>query len=473
MTGMRSNFIGGTWMPSVNDAGIDVVNPATEAVIDRVPAGAAGDVAAAARAARTAFAAWSVTPPAERARHLAAARDLLADRADTVAAAISADMGAPLAFARRVQVGTPLAVLGTFIDLLSSYDFGGDRVGNSLIVREPAGVVGAITPWNYPLHQIVAKVGAALAAGCTVVLKPAEVAPAAAYELADIFAATGLPPGVFNLVSGTGPVVGEAIAAHPDVDLVSFTGSTRAGRRVAEVAAAAPKRVTLELGGKSATVILPGADLAKAVKAGVARAFANAGQTCNALARMLVQRDDYADAVAMAAAEAQRFVPGDPMAEGTRIGPLASAAQRDRVIGYIEKGLGEGARAAAGGPDRPDGLTTGYYVTPTVLADVTPGMTVAREEIFGPVLSMLPFGTEEEAVQIANGTAYGLAAGVWSADQEHAVAVARRLRAGQVEINGGAFNPAAPFGGRGQSGYGRELGRAGFEEFLEIKSLQF
>ena len=470
---MRSNYIGGTWTPSVNDAGIDVVNPATEAVIDRVPAGAAADVTAAAAAARAAFATWSATPPAERARYLAAARDLLAERADTVAAAISADMGAPLAFARRVQVGTPLAVLGTYLDLLASYDFGGDRVGNSLIVREPAGVVGAITPWNYPLHQVVAKVGAALAAGCTVVLKPSEVAPAAAYELADIFAATGLPPGVFNLVSGTGPVVGEAIAAHPDVDLVSFTGSTRAGRRVAEVAAAAPKRVTLELGGKSASVILPGADLAKAVKAGVAGAFANAGQTCNALTRMLVPRDDYDAAVAMAAAEAQRFVPGDPMAEGTRIGPLASAAQRDRVIGYIEKGLGEGARAAAGGPQRPEGLTTGYYVTPTVLADVTPGMVVAREEIFGPVLSMLAFSTEEEAIEIANGTAYGLAAGVWSADQEHAVAVARRLRAGQVEINGGAFNPAAPFGGRGQSGYGRELGVHGFEEFLEIKSLQF
>jgi aldehyde dehydrogenase (NAD+) len=470
---MRSNYIGGTWVPSVNDAGIDVVNPATEAVIDRVPAGAAADVAAAARAARAAFATWSVTLPAERARYLAAARDLLAERADTVAAAISADMGSPLAFARRVQVGTPLAVLGTFVALLSSYDFGGDRIGNSLITREPAGVVGAITPWNYPLHQIVAKVGAALAAGCTVVLKPTEVAPAAAYELADIFAATGLPPGVFNLVSGTGPVVGEAIAAHPDVDLVSFTGSTRAGRRVAQVAAAAPKRVTLELGGKSANVILPDADLAKAVKVGVAKAFANAGQTCNALTRMLVQRDAYDEAVAMAAQEAQRFVPGDPMAEGTRIGPLASAAQRDRVIGYIEKGLGEGARAAAGGPQRPDGLTTGYYVTPTILADVTPGMVVAQEEIFGPVLSMLPFSTEEEAIQIANGTAYGLAAGVWSADQEHAVAVARRLRAGQVEINGGAFNPAAPFGGRGQSGYGRELGVHGFEEFLTIKSLQF
>jgi aldehyde dehydrogenase (NAD+) len=473
MTGMRSNYIDGAWVPSVNDAGIDVVNPATEAVIDRVPAGAAADVTAAARAARAAFAAWSVTPPAERARHLAAARDLLAERADTVAAAISADMGAPLAFARRVQVGTPLAVLGTFVDLLASYDFGGDRVGNSLVVREAAGVVGAITPWNYPLHQIVAKVGAALAAGCTVVLKPSEVAPAAAYELADIFAATGLPPGVFNLVSGTGPVVGEAVAADPDVDLVSFTGSTRAGRQVAAVAAAAPKRVTLELGGKSASVILPDADLAKAVAAGVASAFANAGQAGRALTRMLVHRDAYDEAVAMAAQEAQRFVPGDPMAEATVVGPLVSAAQRDRVLGYIEKGLGEGARAAAGGPQRPEGLTAGYYVMPTVLADVTPDMAVAREEIFGPVLSMLAFSTEEEAIQIANGTAYGLAAGVWSADQEHAVAVARRLRAGQVEINGGAFNPAAPFGGRGQSGYGRELGVHGFEEFLEIKSLQF
>jgi aldehyde dehydrogenase (NAD+) len=473
MTSMRSNYIGGTWTPSASDAGLDVVNPATEAVIDRVPAGTAADVDAAARAARAALAGWSATPPAERARHLAAARDLLAERADTVAAAISADMGAPLAFARRVQVGTPLAVLGAFADLLAAYDFGGDRVGNSLVVREPAGVVGAITPWNFPLHQIVAKVGAALAAGCTVVLKPSEVAPAAAYELADIFAATGLPPGVFNLVSGVGPVAGEAVVAHPEVDVVSFTGSTRAGRRVAEVAAAAPKRVLLELGGKSASVILPGADLATAVTAGVARAFANAGQASRALSRMLVPREVYDEAVTLAADEARRFVPGDPMAEGTRIGPLACAAQRDRVIGYIDKGLGEGARAAAGGPQPPAGLSTGYYVQPTVLADVTPEMVVAQEEIFGPVLAILPFGTEDEAVAIANGTPYGLAAGVWSADQEHAVAVARRLRAGQVEINGGAFNPAAPFGGVGQSGYGRELGAAGLAEFLDVKALQF
>jgi aldehyde dehydrogenase (NAD+) len=473
MTSMRSNYIGGTWTPSASDAGLDVVNPATEAVIDRVPAGTAADVDAAAVAARAAFAGCSATPPAERARHLAAARDLLAERADTVAAAISADMGAPFAFARHVQVGTPLAVLGAFADLLAGYDFGGDRIGSSLVVREPAGVVGAITSWNFPLHQIVAKVGAALAAGCTVILKPTEVAPAAAYELADIFAATGLPPGVFNLVSGIGPVAGEAVVAHPEVDVVSFTGSARAGRRVAEVAAAAPKRVLLQLGGTSASVILPDADLPQAVTAGVARAFANAGQASRALTRMLVPRDAYDEAVTLAAGQAGRFVPGDPMAEGTRMGPLACAAQRDRVIAYIEKGLGEGARAAAGGPQPPAGLSTGYYVMPTVLADVTPEMVVAQEEIFGPVLSILPFGTEDEAVAIANGTRYGLAAGVWSADQEHAVAVARRLRAGQVEINGGAFNPAAPFGGVGQSGYGRELGVAGLEEFLDVKALQF
>jgi aldehyde dehydrogenase (NAD+) len=470
---MRSNYVAGTWTPSASEAGIDVINPATEAVIDRVPVGDPADVDAAALAARSAFADWSVTSPAERARHLNAARELLEQRADTVAAAISADMGSPLAFARGVQVGTPLAVLASYVNLLASYDFGGERVGNSLIVREPAGVVGAITPWNYPLHQIVAKVAAALAAGCTVVLKPSEVAPAAAYELADIFHATGLPPGVFNLVSGTGPVVGEAIARHPEVDVVSFTGSGAAGRRVAEIAAATPKRVTLELGGKSANVILPDADLATAVKVGVARAFANAGQTCNALTRMLVHRDVYDEAIALAAKSAERYVPGDPMADGVRIGPLASAAQRDRVVAYIEKGIAEGARAVTGGPATPPGLDSGYYVTPTVFADVTPDMVVATEEIFGPVLCVMAYETEDQAVEIANGTPYGLAAAVWSADQDHAVAVGRRLRAGQVEINGGAFNIAAPFGGFGQSGYGRELGSHGLEEFLEVKALQF
>jgi aldehyde dehydrogenase (NAD+) len=372
-----------------------------------------------------------------------------------------------------VQVGTPLAVLASYVELLAAYDFGGERTGNALVVREPAGVVGAITPWNYPLHQVVAKVAAALAAGCTVVLKPSEVAPLAAYELAAILHETGLPPGVFNLVSGTGKVTGEAIAAHRDIDVVSFTGSVAAGRRVAEVASGTVKRVTLELGGKSANVILPDADLATAVKVGVARAFANGGQTCNALTRMLVPVGRYSEAVGQAVTNAARYTVGEPFAEGTRIGPLASAAQRDRVTGYIERGIAEGATVAAGGVEPLPGLEAGSYVRPTVFCDVTPEMTIAREEIFGPVLSLLPYEDEDDAVRIANGTPYGLAAAVWSADQEHAVRVGRRLRAGQVEINGGAFNVAAPFGGFGQSGYGRELGVHGLEEFLEVKALLF
>ena len=470
---MRSNYIGGRWVPSASETSIDVVNPATEAVIDRVPAGAPADVDAAVEAASAAFPAWSATTPAERAGYLAAARDLLEERADAIAAAISADMGSPLAFARSVQVGTPLAVLASYVDLLSGYDFGGERVGNSLVVREPAGVVGAITPWNYPLHQVVAKVAAALAAGCTIVLKPSEVAPTAAYELADIFDAIGLPPGVFNLVSGTGPVTGEAIAAHPGIATVSFTGSAAAGRRVAEIAAATLKRVTLELGGKSANVILPDAELATAVKVGIAKAFINAGQTCTALTRMLVPQEVYDEALGLAVRSAERYVPGDPMADGVRLGPLVSATQRDRVLGYIEKGLAEGARPVVGGAAPPAGLSTGYYVAPVIFADVTPDMVVAREEIFGPVLCVMPYSSEDEAVQIANSTPYGLAAAVWSADQEHAVAVGRRLRAGQVEINGGAFNVSAPFGGFGQSGYGRELGVHGLEECLEVKALQF
>jgi aldehyde dehydrogenase (NAD+) len=470
---MRKNYIGGGWTPSASDRSIDVVNPATEAVIDQVPAGHPADVDQAVHAARNALPGWSATSAAERARFLAAAADLLEARSTSVAAAITADMGSPITFARRVQVGTPLAVLRSYVELLANYDFGGERVGNSLIVREPAGVVGAITPWNYPLHQIVAKVAAALAAGCSVVLKPSEVAPAAGYELADILHTVGLPAGVFNLVCGAGPVTGEAIAAHPGIDAVSFTGSGAAGRRVAEVAAATVKRVTLELGGKSANVILPSAQLDTAVKVGVAKALTNAGQTCNALTRMLVHRSSYDEAVGLAVQNAERYEPADPQLEATRLGPLASAAQHDRVLSYLEKGLSEGARLATGGPQQPDGLPVGYYVRPTVFADVMPQMVIAREEIFGPVLCVLPYETEQDAIDIANGTPYGLAAAVWSADQDQAVAVARQLRAGQVEINGGAFNAVAPFGGFGQSGYGRELGVHGLEEFLEIKSLQF
>jgi aldehyde dehydrogenase (NAD+) len=470
---MRENYVDGAWVPSAGGAAIDVVNPATEETINQVPAGHPADVDAAVAAARKAFSGWAATPPGERAVLLDAARGLLAERADRVATLITTDMGAPLPFAKQVQVGLPILVLASYVELLGYYEFGGERTGNSLIVREPAGVAGLITPWNYPLHQVVVKVAAALAAGCTVVLKPSEVAPLAAYELAAIFHQAGLPPGVFNLVSGTGPITGEALAGHQGVDVVSFTGSGRAGRRVAELAAQTIKRVTLELGGKSANVILPDADLATAVKVGVAKAFINSGQSCNAFTRMLVPAARYDEAVAAAVQVAERYTVGNPFAAETRLGPLVSAAQLDRVRGFIGQGLAEGATLATGGAEPPDGLDKGYYVRPTVFAGVDPGMTIAQEEIFGPVLSVMAYGTEDEAVEIANGTKYGLAAGVWSADADHATGVGRRLRAGQVEINGGQFNPVAPFGGYGQSGYGRELGVHGLEEFLEIKSMQF
>jgi aldehyde dehydrogenase (NAD+) len=463
-------YVGGAWADSSAPDTIDVVNPATEETIDRVPAGTAADVDRTVAEARRALAGWEATPPAERAAHLRVVLEGLRARQGELATLIATDLGAPYQVALKVHVGTPIAVLTGILDIMEAYDFTGRRCGNSLIVRDPVGVVGAITPWNYPLHQVVAKVAPALAAGCTVVLKPSEVAPLAAYALADIIDEAGLPPGVFNLVSGLGPVVGEAIASHQGVDMISFTGSTRAGKRVAELAARSVKRVALELGGKSPNLILPDADLPVAVKVGVAKAYINSGQTCNALTRMLVPGGVYDEAVALAVKAAERYTPGDPFAEESRLGPLASRAQLDRVRGYVEQGMAEGARLATGGTET--ALDRGYYVPPTVFADVTPSMTIAREEIFGPVLSILAYDSEDEAVHIANDTPYGLAAGVWSADQDHAVAVGRRLKAGQVEINGGRFNPIAPFGGFKQSGIGRELGLHGLEEFLEIKSLQ-
>ncbi|WP_055478156.1 aldehyde dehydrogenase family protein [Sphaerimonospora mesophila] len=467
---MRHLYMNGAWVSSASGEGVDVVNPATEEIVDKVPAGSPGDVDAAVAAARAAFPPWSSTAPAERARLLAAAAGLLRERADRIAATIAADMGAPLALALKVQTLMPIGVLESYAELAGRYDFDAGRVGNSLIVREPVGVVGAITPWNYPLHQIVCKVAPALAAGCTVVLKPSEVAPLAAYAFADVLHEVGLPPGVFNMVSGYGPVVGEAIAGHPDVDMVSFTGSTRAGRRVAGLAAETVKRVALELGGKSANVIMPDADLETAVKAGVAGAYVNAGQTCSALSRMLVHWDSYDEAVRLAVGFARKYAPGDPFAEGTRLGPLVSAAQRDRVIRYLNLGQEEGARLVLGSMDNP--MERGFYVEPAVFAGVSPGMRIEQEEIFGPVLSIIPFGTEDEAVEIANGTPYGLSGAVWAGTEEKALALARRLRTGQVAVNGGRFNPLAPFGGYKRSGVGRELGEPGLEEYLEIKAIQ-
>jgi len=463
------HVIAGALVDTASDR-IEVINPATEQVIASVPAGTAADVDAAVSAATAAFPAWSATPVAERAAIVRRISEGLAARGAEIAATITAEMGSPITFARRVQAGVPVYTSAGIADLLEGgYPFG-EQIGNSLVVREPVGVVGCITPWNYPLHQIVAKVVPALAAGCTVVLKPSEIAPLVAGIFLDVLASAGVPAGVVNLVHGVGPVVGEAIAGHPGVDMVSFTGSTRAGRRVSVVAAETVKRVALELGGKSANVILDDADLDKAVKLGVANTYINGGQTCTAWTRMLVpvaRQDEIVDLVLAATA---KYGVGDPTDEATRIGPMASSAQRSRVLGYIEKGVADGATMVTGGPDPVEGL--GYYVRPTVFANVRQDMTIAQEEIFGPVLSILPYTDEDEAVAIANSTIYGLAGAVFSADTDHAIAVARRLRTGQVDINGGQFNPVAPFGGYRQSGHGRELGRHGLEEFLETKSIQ-
>ena len=464
-------FIGGEWLPSTGSDTLAVVDPATEEQIATVPAGTEQDVDAAVRAARAAFDGWAATPATERSRLLAATADALEARKDEVARAISTEMGTPLAFSLAVQVGNPIVVLRSYADLLQTYAFE-EQVNNSLVVREPVGVVGAITPWNYPLHQVVAKVAAALAAGCTVVLKPSEVAPLSAYVLAELFAQVGLPAGVFNLVTGLGPVVGEAIAAHPDVDMVSFTGSTAAGKRVSEVASATVKRVALELGGKSAFVILDDADLAKAVKVGLANAFMNGGQTCTAWTRMLVPASRQDEVVELVKVAAEKFTVGAPQAEGTRIGPMANSNQLKRVRGYIGKALAEGATLVTGGAEPPEGLETGYYVRPTVFSGVQPGSTLEQEEVFGPVLALVAYDDEDDAVRIANDTRFGLSGGVFSGDQERAVRVARRMRTGMVDVNGGRFNPLAPFGGYKQSGNGRELGEYGLEEFLEVKSLQ-
>jgi aldehyde dehydrogenase (NAD+) len=370
-----------------------------------------------------------------------------------------------------IQVGLPLTSFMSMSQVLQEVPFE-EQIGNSKVLREPVGVVGAITPWNYPLHQIAAKVAPALAAGCTVVLKPSEVAPLNAFVLAEIIDEVGLPAGVFNLVSGTGPVVGEAIAGHPDVDMVSFTGSTRAGRRVSELASQTVKRVALELGGKSPNIILDDADLARAIQAGIADCYLNSGQTCSALTRMLVPRSRLEEAEQLAKQAAEAVTPGDPFSDDARMGPLVSETQRERVRGYIRKGVEEGAKLVTGGDEPPDGLGTGFFVRPTVFSEVTPEMTIAQEEIFGPVLSIMPYEDDDDAVRIANETIYGLSGGVWSGDPERATRVARRLRTGQVSINGGQFNPLAPFGGYKQSGHGRELGKFGLEEYLNIKSLQ-
>jgi aldehyde dehydrogenase (NAD+) len=462
-------YIDGGWVPSSGSDRIDVENPATEQVIGSVPSGTPEDVDRAVTAAGSAAASWSATSPEERGKYLTRLREALAGRSEEMAHTIATEMGAPLKLATQVQTGVALADIGTAATLATEMAWE-EQIGSSRVFLEPLGVVGAITPWNYPLHQVTAKIAYALAAGCTVVLKPTEIAPLCTYLLFDVIHEMGLPAGVVNLVPGYGTTVGEAIASHPGIDMVSFTGSTRAGTRVAALGAATVKKVALELGGKSANVILPDADLTRAVKVGVANCFLNSGQTCTAWTRMLVHESQYDEAVELAAKSAAGYTTGDPFEAGTRLGPLVSGAQRERVTSYIDKGVAEGARLVTGGTERRH--DKGHFVEPTVFADVTTDMTIAQEEIFGPVLSILRYADEDEALRIANDSDYGLAGAVWSGDADHAVAFARRMQTGQVDINGGAFNPGAPFGGYKRSGVGRELGRYGVEEFCQSKSLQ-
>jgi len=474
MTNYDKLYINGQWVASEGTKTIPVFDSTNEEVMANIPEGTVSDVAKATTAAKQAFATWSTLPSEERAKYMNRIGDALGGRMDEIASVISRETGMAKNLSNIIQVGIPINSFKQAAAVAESFNYS-KEIGSSLVVREPIGVVACITPWNYPLHQIAAKVAFAMAAGCTVVLKPSEVAPVDAFMLAEIIHEVGLPAGVFNLVTGTGPVVGEAMAASKDVDMVSFTGSTRAGRRVAQVGAETIKKVALELGGKSANIICDDLDeetFSKAVMAGVGKSMLNSGQTCSALTRMLVPRTRLGEAEKFAALVATGMKVGDPFTEGVNLGPLASAAQRDRVQTYINKGIEEGATLIAGGLGAPEGLDKGYYVKPTVFSNVSNSMTIAQEEIFGPVLSMIPYDTIDEAVEIANDSDYGLAGAVFSADKDKAIAIARRMRTGQVEVNGGAFNPNAPFGGYKQSGVGRELGEYGFEEFLEIKSLQ-
>lgn len=460
-------LIDGRWVTPSGSGVIDVVDPATEKVIGRVPNGDDTDVDAAVSAARTAF--DPTINVAERRDRLKRVIHAMEARLPKIAELITAEMGAPVRIAQSVQTQVPLAVARGFADVVDTFEFE-EHIGNSLILREPYGVVGAITPWNYPLYQVVAKVLPAIAAGCTVVLKPSNEAPLSVFAFVDACHDAGLPPGVINVVSGPGRVIGERLASHPDVDFVSFTGSTGVGARVGELAGQSIKKVALELGGKSANVILDGADLATAVKVGVGNAFLNGGQTCMAWTRMLVPQKRYGEALDLVETAVSRYTVGDPWDPSTRIGPSASRSQFDTVRGFIDRAQRDGARLLTGGTDPV--RDAGYFITPTVFVDVDPESELGQEEVFGPVLAVIPFTDDEDALRIANGTPYGLSGAVWAADDDTAIAFARRVQTGQLDINGGTYNPIAPFGGYKKSGIGRELGRFGFEEFLQTKSLQ-
>ena len=464
------NYINGTWAASSVGSLRDIINPATERTIGQVSFGTAADMDQAVAAARAAFDDFSRWTKDQRVDLLGRIAEAYKARWDDMAAAITAEMGAPAGFAMKAQAASGLGHIKAAMAALKEFEFE-EKLGQSTVLKEPIGVCGLITPWNWPINQITCKVAPALAAGCTMVLKPSEIAPVNATIFAEILDAAGVPAGVFNLVHGDGPGVGAAMSAHPDIDMMSFTGSTRAGALVAKAAADTVKRVAQELGGKSANIILESAPLEKAVVSGVRSMFSNSGQSCNAPSRMLVPASRYEEAVAIAAVTAEKTVVGDPLAEGTHLGPVVSEDQFNKIQGLIEQGIAEGATVASGGPGKPEGLETGYYVKPTVFRDVHNDMTIAREEIFGPVLCMIPYSTLDEAVSIANDSEYGLSGYVFGATQDEAMAVARRLRTGMVHLNGAPTDILAPFGGYKHSGNGREWGAYGIEDFLEVKAV--
>jgi len=470
MSSYDRHYYGGAWQASGSAETVAVISSATEAEIARVPRGTADDVDQAVKAARRGFEAWSRVPVEDRAQWLEKLAAAMKTRVPQLAEAIAHEVGTALGYATKVQVEFPIMMIGMNAKFIREAKLE-EELGNSLVIKEPIGVVGCITPWNYPLHQIVCKIAPALAAGCTVVLKPAEMAPVSAFMLAEAAHEIGLPAGVLNVVSGSGRVVGEAIVSHPDVDMVSFTGSLQAGRRIASVAGDGIKKVCLELGGKSAFVVLDDAPFDKAIAAGVNNCMQNSGQTCSAWTRMLVPRARHDEAVELAKAQLAKLTLGDPFDKNTRLGPLASAGQRDSVLEFIEQGKKEGATLVAGG-GRPAEPAKGYYVEPTIFAHVDNQMAIAQEEIFGPVLVIIPYDTEADAVAIANDSPYGLAGGVWAGTPERALGVAKQLRTGQVDINGGRFNVLAPFGGYKKSGIGREIGPLALEEFFQLKSIQ-
>ncbi|MDB9789231.1 aldehyde dehydrogenase family protein [Gammaproteobacteria bacterium] len=469
-TAYNKFYINGEWVEPAGRETIDVINPATEEAFATISMGTAEDVDAAAKAARAAFPSWSQSSVEERKTVLQKIMAGIQARAGDLAAAITSEMGAPVGLANAAQVPSGLGHFAAVLPVLENYKFQETR-GSTLIVKEAAGVCGFITPWNWPLNQIACKVAPALAAGCTIVLKPSEVAPINAYILAEIIDECGLPPGVFNLVNGDGPNVGAAISAHPEVDVVSFTGSTRAGREVARAAADGIKRVTQELGGKSANIILDDtADFGKAVFSGVLNCFGNSGQSCNAPTRMLVPKARMGESIESAKAAAAKAVVGDPNSEGTSLGPVVSELQFNKINALIEAGIKEGAELIAGGPGRPDGLDKGYFIKPTVFANVTNDMTIAREEVFGPVLTIIGYEDDADAIAIANDTEYGLS-GYISGEPAHAQQIALQIRTGMVHINGAPLDISAPFGGYKKSGNGREWGLEGFEEYLETKAM--